>query len=320
MTHHFVPSEQAENRRQLEQLLLKGRFFVREDVNKPENRANLALAMACLVPGFKSRLCDAWGLPPDVRIVRLDWNKGGRPDAFIFSSQNDLLHPVEAECKALVNEQVERFRGLFGREPLCITGDPLPSGYVGTTWTRIKLFAEVAGKETNNQDHKDALTSLDCAVSDVLGLLGRKSPAVILQIPDELPDDAFFRSLALPLIELEMSRPGCIQAKAVRPGNVGLILRLPAAIVNKPRVGVSLVSLEATRRGYLNLPDATQLRSYLRSPLMSWVDKWEQLLADYPQLQPCGHRRLLLNVASGAVPSGVFADAYADLAKRVRVL
>jgi hypothetical protein len=80
--------------------------------------------MACLVPGFKSRLCAAWGLPSDVRIVRLDWNKGGRPDAFIFSYQNELPHPVEAECKGLVTEQVDRFRNLFGREPRCITGDP----------------------------------------------------------------------------------------------------------------------------------------------------------------------------------------------------
>jgi hypothetical protein len=215
---------------------------------------------------------------------------------------------------------LDRFRDLFGREPRCITGDPLPSGYVGTTWSKIREFVEAAGKETDNQDHQDALTSLNCAVRDVLGLLTHKVHPDILQMPDELPDGTFFRAVAQPLIELEQSRQGCIQAKGVRGCSAGLILCLPGAIANEPRVGVSLVALEANRPSYLNLPDAARLRSHLRPPLMPWVDKWEQLLERYPQAQPHGPGRLALNVASGAVSLEAFVAAFADLATRVRLL
>jgi hypothetical protein len=53
---------------------------------------------------------------------------------------------------------------------------------------------------------------------------------------------------------------------------------------------------------------------------MPWVDKWEQLLARYPQAQPDGPGRLRLNVESGAVSPEDFVAAFADLATQVRLL
>ncbi len=106
----------------------------------------------------------------------------------------------------------------------------------------------------------------------------------------------------------------------MRGRSAGLRLCLPRAIANNRRVGVSLVALKSKRPCYLNLPNAAQLRSYLSPPLMPWVDKWEQLLARYPQAQPDGPGRLRLNVESGAVSPEDFVAAFADLATQVRLL
>lgn len=64
-------------------------LFVREDLSKPENRANLLLTAATGIAPFWVKFAEAVGLPPECRVKPMIWSTG-RPDLTAMDGEKAL--------------------------------------------------------------------------------------------------------------------------------------------------------------------------------------------------------------------------------------
>lgn len=289
--------------------------FTSEDLNKPENRANRALLAACAVSSFRVRFYHKMGLPEDVALVPLQWDTKGRPD---FTVVRGDVRIAGVESKPGRWKQGQENRYASGGLPIwwIVGQDAPPAGRPGITWQQIWDIASTARSEATHVQERATLEMLLATIQEMLGAKPY-APTRILKLPEDLPDDDYFREIAAPLTG------GLFIGTAVAAEN-SVSLRLVARRALKEgtnRFGVGLAYRQARHPEILGLPTPEHLLSHLDARLHPWIAEWALVLRPaFDARMPRRKSTLLLNRTADLVPAATLAGAFAKLAELVRVL
>jgi hypothetical protein len=102
--------------------------FVKEDVNKPENRTNLALFGLMLIPGIRTWLLKRLGLPVDSIMYPPQNVLGGRPDFVVVGPNETVEAWIEVELGGENQAQLAQYRARLDEPVLSISKrSPTPS-------------------------------------------------------------------------------------------------------------------------------------------------------------------------------------------------
>jgi hypothetical protein len=245
-------------------------LFVREDLSKPENRANVLLLAAASISPFWSRLHCELRLAADT-VLRPERNTAvGRPDLVARSPNGTRIAVIECEnCGENKNQSVAYAR--WGVPLILIVGTTRKPDR-GTTWARIRdMITEV--RETVEPRQRVILDLLGGAISDILHLRPRSQPYAIGQA--DLP--AWLKVAAAPLLELGEAVVGL---HTVADGSASVRLAGPNwAFRNKPINGVFLAMSQRVHGGTVFPAGPRHLERHLSDHLQAWVGgRWTDTL------------------------------------------
>ena len=247
-----------------------GLMFTREDLSKPENRANQWLLAACCADSvFRVGVLKLLGLNYD-SILRPIQHPGFRPDLTVFQD-GDAVAIIECEAGGIDIKQASHYKSL-GLDLFWVVGKAGLQEKC-TTWHEIGVLAH---KRRLNIDEQVAvaLDLLIGAIQDIEGM--NLSKVSWIQVPDDLPELLKSEKAFEPLLRLP---EGIIGAWRFAQGSASLRLLKPAAALRTGPNGVGLAMTQAGKPGIVVLPAAGHLRKKLDIKFDDWIDEWTDLMA-----------------------------------------
>jgi hypothetical protein len=185
-------------------------LFVREDLSKPENRANILLLVATSIAPFWDELHRELRLPRET-VVRPEKNiKLGRPD-FVARLHDTPIAHIEWQNWA-ENKKQSRAYAKGGSRVILILGTETPED--GTTWGRIQdLILRV--QDVVEARQRVVLDLLRGAIDDILQQPRRSQ---IRSVEHAYIPEGWLKQAAKPLLELPAVQAGaCLRRHAAGP-------------------------------------------------------------------------------------------------------
>jgi hypothetical protein len=293
----------------LDHPLSPGELFDREDLSKPENRANQwLLACCCSSDAFRRGLLKLIGLPQDcvLRPVQLD---GCRPDLTAFEGKSPVAI-VECEAGGRDKPQGDRFARQTKLPLHWIVG--VRSAPEDVTWDEVSQLARSPSLDIGPQTHV-AFRLLLGAIADIQALRSQK--ASWLRIPEDLPS-VFSSPLFQPLLGL--APLNMIAAWRYAEGSASLRLVAPVSALRTGRNGLGLSAIQVARPHLLLLPAAEHLRDHLDEALGDWVDDWEKVMRRLAPQDAAAGRQGRVDVQLLDGHGQELAEVWSRLAQRLR--
>ena len=292
-------------------------IFSREDLAKPENRANVWL-LACLsIEPFRMGLLKLLDLPEACVLQPMIWPSQSRPD-YTATLDGSVHAIVECEAGSRDLNQLGDYGTKFPKVPLrWILGQNPEKGDV--LWDQVSSLALILKSEVNPQQ----AANLDLLMAVIADLLGRgpKGRSRWISMSDRLPQDGWFSATFGPLLELRQH--GMIGATANTDAHGSFSLRLlkpRSFLLTSTRTGLGLAAMRASEPGIVDLPGPDHLRKHLAPSLHDWVDTWEALLLHVEPKWSINSRRngrADLRVTTVIKNANAFSDCYRNLATRL---
>lgn len=235
-------------------------LFVREDVNKPENRVNLALFGCLNIEAFRREFLKLLGLPASATIFPPQnvVGAGGsiRPD-FCICDMGFVIGWIEVELGSN-EQQLNRFRSELVEKVIAVWGIPAPSPSVKLR--EIGVLARSLGAEMGGQQ-RIALKHLVGVVDD--GLSGYRGQTRT-RVSEQMASSDFYAALSKLVGGIKLitnyNPPGFVYADTV--SEKGFSIRVASPISKTSGGTVAVVSRSAGRL-YLEFNSRAHLAQYL---------------------------------------------------------
>lgn len=249
-------------------------LFGREDISKPENRANVWLLACLAIEDFRSRLLTLLGLPADSVLKPVQWN-GIRPDLTIMI--DDVPHYViECENAGLDPQQGPNYERNLPIPIKWIVGHSPQPGDVA--WKDIADLSSIV-REAATPQQATCIDLLAHAINDILSRRSTPKPRWV-EPPEELNSEPWFHTIFGPLLALRPTSITGMIAYTASGRSASLRLLRPAwAMRTRNRFGVGLATFRGSQRNIVEFPGPEHLRRCLSMELHQRVADWEQLLA-----------------------------------------
>lgn len=245
-------------------------LFVREDLSKPENRANVWLLAATSIGPFWAKLSRELGLSSRT-VLRPEKNtEVGRPDLIARDPDGNCLGWIECENWGENTIQSQRY-GLEKR--ILILGTQVQER--GTSWMRIaELIEEVSSDALLDDRQRVVLDLLALAIEHILGLAPESRPQSLDR--SDIPE-GWLKQAACPLLQLQ---DPYLRLHAYAEGSVSVRLLGPRAALNgAKRNGVFLLMSQKTQPDVVFAAGPQHLARHLSGTLQPWVRRtWTNAL------------------------------------------
>jgi hypothetical protein len=245
--------------------------FVREDLEKPENRVNLALFGCLCIEAFRDRVLEYLDLSRAAVLRRRSFDgTSERPDFEVIMAQKPAA-VIEVELGGRNEDQLRRYGRHWGRV-ISIVGKDTDISANDKSLEQIKHIAEEVSTKLEGQPEANLKHLIETIT------VGLDRVTVQRAIERVLPE-WFLEHPGLAVFEGLLNEPKFIENRSPTQGGVSLrLMRYGRQDVDAGRGGFALISARSRDLDNILVPTREELQRRLRGRHKDWGTRFADLI------------------------------------------